>query len=195
MPSYAEITRHSDPDPDLDPWVGGRPEEPPVDIVAYDPRWPQRFEAQAARIRSVLGGTVLEIDHVGSTSVEGLAAKDVLDIDLTLADPRAEETYVPLLEPLGYAHIIREPSWHEHRMLQLAEPRVNLHVFGPDCPEVIRHRMFRDWLRTHPDDRALYEAAKRSAVPGGGATVDYNLRKQPVIRVIYDRLFRAAGML
>ncbi|AHH21288.1 UPF0157 family protein [Nocardia nova SH22a] len=195
MPSHAEITRHTDPDPDVDPWVGGRPEEDPVEIVAYDPNWPQRFETQAARIRTALGVAVIDIDHVGSTSVEGLAAKDVVDVDLTIADPRAEETYVPLLEPLGYTHIIREPSWHEHRMLHLPDPRVNLHVFGPDCPEVIRHRMFRDWLRTHPDDRALYEAAKRSAVPGGGAVMDYNLRKQPVIRVIYDRLFRAAGML
>lgn len=195
MPSHAEITRHTDPDPDVDPWVGGRPEEEPVEIVAYDPNWPQRFETQAARIRTALGAAVIDIDHVGSTAVAGLAAKDVVDINLTIADPRAEETYVPLLEPLGYTHIIREPSWHEHRMLRSADPRVNLHVFGPDCPEVVRHRMFRDWLRTHPDDRALYEAAKRSAVPGGGAVMDYNLRKQPVIRVIYDRLFRAAGML
>lgn len=195
MPSYEEITRHSDPDPDLDPWVGSRPEEAPVEIVDYDPRWPQRFEQAAEQIRGALADAVLGLEHVGSTAVEGLPAKDVIDIDLVLADPRAEETYVPLLEPLGYVHILREPSWHEHRMLQLADPRVNLHVFGPDCPETIRHRMFRDWLRTHPHDRAFYEAAKRSAVPGGGHTADYNLRKQPVIRAIYDRLFRAAGML
>ncbi|WP_227980072.1 GrpB family protein [Nocardia spumae] len=194
MPSYAEITRHSDPDPDLDPWVGDRPEEAPIEIVAYDPQWPQRFEKLAARLRSTLGAAALEIDHVGSTAVEGPAAKDVIDIDLIVADPRAEDTYVPLLEPLGYVHIVREPSFHEHRMLRLDDPRAHLHVFGPDCPETIRHRMFRDWLRTHPDDRALYEAAKRSAVSGGGRMTDYNTRKQPVIRVIYDRAFRAAGM-
>ena len=55
--------------------------------------------------------------------------------------------------------------------------------------------MFRDWLRAHPEDRALYADAKRSAVPGGGNVTDYNRRKQKVIREIYDRLFRAAGML
>jgi GrpB-like predicted nucleotidyltransferase (UPF0157 family) len=65
-------------------------------------------------------------------------------------------------------------------------------VFGPDCPEVIRHRMFRDWLRAHPEDRALYADAKRAAVPGSGHVMDYNARKQKVIREIYDRLFRAA---
>jgi GrpB-like predicted nucleotidyltransferase (UPF0157 family) len=80
-------------------------------------------------------------------------------------------------------------------MPQAPQARVNLHVFGPDCPEVIRQRMFRDWLRAHPEDRAHYEDAKRAAVPGGGNVMDYNARKQQVIREIYDRLFRAAGML
>ena len=55
--------------------------------------------------------------------------------------------------------------------------------------------MFRDWLCTHPEDRALYEEAKRSAIPGGGHVMDYNARKQHVVREIYDRLFRAAGIL
>ena len=138
---------------------------------------------------------MLEIEHVGSTAVEGLAAKDVIDIDLTVADPRDEAAYVPVLENLGYVHTVREPSFHQHRCLRLANPRANLHVFGPACPETIRHRMFRDWLRTHPDDRALYAEAKRAAIPGGGNTMDYNARKQKVVREIYDRLFRAADML
>jgi GrpB-like predicted nucleotidyltransferase (UPF0157 family) len=71
----------------------------------------------------------LGVEHVGSTSVEGLAAKDVIDIDLTVADPGDEDAYVPALERLGYVLTVREPSFHEHRCLRLAEPRVNLHVF------------------------------------------------------------------
>jgi GrpB-like predicted nucleotidyltransferase (UPF0157 family) len=138
---------------------------------------------------------VLDLEHVGSTSVPGLAAKDVIDIDLTVADPAAEESYLPPLERLGYVLTIREPGWHEHRALRLTVPRANLHVFGPDCPEVIRHRMFRDWLMTHPDDLARYAEAKRAAIPGGGTVMDYNRRKEAVIREIYDRLFRAAGLL
>lgn len=124
-----------------------------------------------------------------------MTAKDVIDIDLTVTDPREESTYIPPLQHLGYRLTVREPSFHEHRCLRLDEPRVNLHVFGPDCPETIRHRMFRDWLRDHPEDRARYEHAKRAAIPGGGTVMDYNARKQQVIREIYDRLFRAAGML
>ena len=149
----------------------------------------------AEQIRLALGEKVLAVEHIGSTSVPGLGAKDVIDIDLTVADPRDEGGYVPALEEIGYVLTVREPSFHQHRCLRLSEPRVNLHVFGPDCPETIRHRMFRDWLSTHPEDRTRYENAKRAAIPGGGNVMDYNSRKQQVIRDIYDRLFRAAGML
>jgi GrpB-like predicted nucleotidyltransferase (UPF0157 family) len=72
---------------------------------------------------------------------------------------------------------------------------VNLHVFGPDCPENIRHLLFRDWLRAHPGERELYEQAKRAAIEGARYVMDYNLSKQPVIRDIYARVFRAAGLI
>lgn len=195
MPTPEEITRHHDPDPDEDPRVLGPPVPEAIRIVPYDPGWPARYEHLAAAIRAALGDAALDVEHVGSTSVPGLAAKDVVDISLTAADPRDEDAYVPALEGIGYVLTVREPSFHEHRMLRLAEPRVNPHVYGPDCPEPIRVRMFRDWLRGHPEDRERYEAAKRAAVPGGGHVMDYNARKQDVIREIYDRLFRAAGML
>lgn len=102
---------------------------------------------------------------------------------------------MPSLEKQGYDLIIREPSWHQHRCLRLTEPRVNLHVFGPDCPESIRHLMFRDWLRSHPEDRELYAQAKLNSVDGANQVMEYNLRKQLVIRDIYDRVFRDAGLL
>lgn len=195
MPTFEEITRHPEDDPDNNPWVIGPPPPETITLVPYDPGWPARYEMFSARIRAALGDTVLGIEHVGSTSVEGLAAKDVIDIDLTVPDPRDEASYVPPLEGLGYVLTIREPWWHEHRGLRFTEPRVNLHVFGPDCPETIRHRMFRDWLRTHAEDRARYEAAKRAAIPGADSVMAYNAHKESVIREIYDRLFRAAGML
>jgi GrpB-like predicted nucleotidyltransferase (UPF0157 family) len=196
MASAEEITRHHDPDPSENPWVTGRPAPEQIAIVAYEPGWPRRFDRFAAAIRAAVGESALAVEHVGSTSVPGLAAKDVIDIDLTVPDPRDEPGYVPALESIGWVLTIREPSWHEHRCLTRREPpRANLHVFGPDCPEVIRHRMFRDWLIGHPDDRGRYEAAKRAAVAGGGHVMDYNARKQDVIREIYDRVFRANGLL
>lgn len=194
MPTFEEIIRHHDPDPSENPWVDGPPPPETITIVPYNPQWPSRFRASADEICSALGDVVLDIEHVGSTSVEGLAAKDVIDIVLTVPDPRQESVYVPLLEHLGYSLTAREPSFHEHRCFRLATPRVNLHVFAPNSPETTRMRMFRDWLRTHPADRALYEDAKRAAIPGGGNVMAYNARKQQVVREIYDRLFVSAGM-
>ena len=195
MPTAEEITQHHDPDPTENPWVHGTPAPGSVEIVPYNFAWPERYRVVSERVLVALGGAVLDIEHVGSTAVAGLSAKDVIDIDLTVADPSDEQTYVPALEHCGFVLTIREPSFHEHRCLTLVNPRTNLHVFGPGCPESIRLRMFRDWLCTHPEDRALYEEAKRSATPGGGHVMDYNARKQRAVREIYDRLFRAAGIL
>lgn len=195
VPTFEEITRHHDPEPSEDPWVLGPPPPETVTIVSYNAEWPRRYQTLSTGIRAALGDAALDIEHIGSTSVEGLAAKDVIDIALTVADPRDEDAYVPALERIGCVLTVREASFHEHRCLRIAEPRANLHVFGPECPETIRQRMFRDWLRAHPEDRARYEDAKRSAVTGDGNVMDYNARKQDVIREIYNRLFLAAGML
>ncbi|MNX39681.1 dephospho-CoA kinase/protein folding accessory domain-containing protein [compost metagenome] len=195
MADAKDIVRHHDANPDENPWVHGQPKPELIEVVPYDPAWPERYQAIAQQIQDALGATALQLEHIGSTAVPGLAAKPVIDIDLTVADPRVEAEYVPALESLGFDLIIREPSWHQHRCLRLHDPRVNLHVFGPDCPESIRHRMFRDWLRTHPEDRALYEQAKRASLDGVDAVMEYNKRKEPVVRDIYDRIFKAAGLI
>jgi len=145
--------------------VGDRPAQvtKPITIGAYDPDWPARFRREQARVRAALGAAALAIDHVGSTAVPGLAAKDRVDIDLIVADPADEDTYVPALSEAGYRLATREPHWYEHRCLWNASHDVNLHVFGPDCDEHLRHLILRDWLRAHPDDRDRYEAGKRAA--------------------------------
>jgi GrpB-like predicted nucleotidyltransferase (UPF0157 family) len=195
LPSPEEITRHHAPDPTINPWVHGKPTPEPIVIVDYDPHWPALFEQLAHALQSALGPLALSIEHVGSTSVPGLPAKPVIDIDLTVSNPADEAAYLPQLEQLGYDLTIREPNGHEHRCLRLHDPRVNLHVFGPNCPEVIRHRMFRDWLCQHPDDLALYEQAKRQAAIDVENVMVYNQRKQAVIHEIYSRMFKAAGLL
>ncbi|HBO3045121.1 TPA: GrpB family protein [Pseudomonas aeruginosa] len=195
MARAADIVRHHDSDPLENPWVDGQPPPERIEVHDYDPRWPELYRQLARRIGDALGGLALEIAHVGSTAVPGLAAKPVIDIDLTVADPRQEQTYVPALEQLGYRLRIREPSWHQHRCLQLESPRVNLHVFGPDCPETIRHRLFRDWLRENAEDRESYAAAKRASADGEQRVADYNRRKEPLIRAIYARAFAAAGLI
>jgi GrpB-like predicted nucleotidyltransferase (UPF0157 family) len=201
VPTPNEITHHHEwtPPADAEIFVDGGPHPEPVEIVAYDHAWPAEYALVAERIHHVLGTHVIGLDHIGSTAVPGLRAKPVIDIDLTVTDSSDEAAYVPALQSAGFRLVIRESGWHEHRLLTLDDPRVNLHVFSPGCPEVVRHRMFRDWLTSHPGDRALYCDAKLEAAAGvratGASVMDYNQRKQPAIRDIYARMFRAHGLL
>jgi len=140
---------------------GAPPQYREIVVADYDPEWPRWFERAAEGIRAALGESVMELHHVGSTSVPGLAAKPLIDINLVVADTTDEEAYVPKLEAAGYVLRVREPDWFEHRMLRGSEPPVNLHVFPSECPEVDRMLLFRDWLRTNDADRELYARTKR----------------------------------
>ena len=142
--------------------VGERtPHNAPVTLVDYDPGWPGLFEREARRIRRIVGGTVVRLEHTGSTSVPGLAAKPIIDITLIVPDSADESSYVPQLEAAGYVLRIREPAWHEHRVLKGPDTDINLHVFSRGSIELERMVGFRDWLRSHPEDRDLYERTKR----------------------------------
>ena len=137
------------------------PHAAPILLVEYDDEWPQLYQREKERIRAALGERALQIEHVGSTSVPGLAAKPVIDIVLVVADSADEPAYAPDLEASGYVLRIREPDWFEHRIFKGPDTNVNLHVFSMDCSEVQVMIDFRDWLRENDTDRELYESAKR----------------------------------
>jgi len=169
--------------------------EPPatwqsIIIEDYDPAWADRFAAASSLLGEALSGLIIAIEHVGSTSVPGLPAKPIIDIDLLIEDTADESRYLPALEELGYRLILREPWWYGHRMLVSPAEDVHLHVWPAGAPEPVRHRLFRDWLRAHPADRDLYAATKRRLArdtvhrPG-----DYSLAKNDVIDDIYERIF------
>jgi GrpB-like predicted nucleotidyltransferase (UPF0157 family) len=133
----------------------------PVVLADYDPDWPRLFDRESTRIRAILDDRVLRLEHVGSTSVPGLAAKPVIDMLLVLENSADEAAYVPDMETAGYALLIREPAWFEHRVFKGPDTNINLHVLPAGCPEIHRMIAFRDLLRTNPEDRDLYERAKR----------------------------------
>jgi GrpB-like predicted nucleotidyltransferase (UPF0157 family) len=133
-----------------------------IQIVEYDPCWPELFDSEVERIRGALGDDIVLLEHVGSTSVPELAAKPRIDIVLEVRDSSDEQSYVPNLEAAGYELRIREPDWYQHRVFKGPDTDVNLHVFSAGCVEVDRMIAFRDWLRTHAEDRALYERTKRA---------------------------------
>ncbi|PII84430.1 hypothetical protein BMH32_07225 [Leucobacter sp. OLJS4] len=200
MPTPSEIIDFSDDPapPGASPWVGPRAPER-IEMVPADPSWPAQFDAVADRVRGALGPRVLELHHVGSTSVPDLDAKPIIDVDLIVADPSDEAAWLPPLEAAGFELRVREPWWQEHRMLRSGDPVTNLHVFGPESAEPWKHRVFRDHLRRDVRDRERYASVKRAAAEQanrrGETTMDYNLRKQDAIREIYTRAFRAAGLI
>ncbi len=174
--------------------VGGqiKPLTGKIELAEYDPEWPHLFEREAQRIRSVLGERVVLLEHVGSTSVPGLAAKPRIDLLLVVPDSSDEASYAPPLEAAGYPLVIREPEWFQHRVFKGPDTDVNLHVFSPGCVEIERMLLFRDWLRSHPDDRALYERTKRDlAQQDWKYTQNYADAKTEIVEEIIARAKKA----
>lgn len=160
----------------------------PIELADYDPRWPELFRRETERIRAVLGERVLQIEHVGSTSVPGLAAKPIIDILLVVADSADEQAYVAPLEAAGYVLRIREPDWHEHRVLKGPDTNVNLHVFSNGSDEIERMLAFRDRLRSNDADRLSYEHSKRELAQRRWKYVqDYADAKSEVVEKIVAR--------
>jgi GrpB-like predicted nucleotidyltransferase (UPF0157 family) len=159
-----------------------------VRLVDYDPNWPILFEREGQRIRGALGSEVIDLEHTGSTSVPGLAAKPIVDMLLVVPNSAHEPAYLPALEAAGYRLVIREPDWFEHRVFKGPDTNVNLHVLSEGSPETVRILAFRDWLRTHDDDRQLYERTKRELADREWAYIqNYADAKSEVVEQILAR--------
>ena len=181
------------PQPPPSDWiVPPAPSSGRIELVEYDPDWPAQYEGVAARIRTAIGDTAVVLEHAGSTSVPGLAAKNQIDVVLGVPDSTDEAAYVPALEAAGFEFAIREPEWFEHRLFRGVDPKVNLHAFSADCEEIGRMLAFRDWMRTHPEDRDLYEREKRRLAEQTWNTMqDYADAKTEIVREIVGRALAA----
>lgn len=154
-------------------------------LAQYDPHWVQQFEEHRDRIAAALDKPALRIEHIGSTSVPQLAAKPVIDILLEGVahdDPAVRAA----LENAGYDLAVDEPG---HRMYKTPNRSAHIHLWA-DAAQARRHLTFRDWLRSHPEDRALYERVKRELTTREWETRDhYTDAKNAVI----DTIMRRAG--
>jgi GrpB-like predicted nucleotidyltransferase (UPF0157 family) len=154
-------------------------------IADYDPAWVARYEAERAKILGAIGPVVRRIEHVGSTSVPGLAAKPIVDILVAVDDPDDEAAYVPALEAAGFVLRVREPG---HRMLRTPELDVHVHVWRDGSVDMQRDLAFRDRLRASAEDRAAYERLKRSLAQRDWDDMnDYAAAKGPLIEEITRR--------
>jgi GrpB-like predicted nucleotidyltransferase (UPF0157 family) len=168
-------------------FIGG-PEKVEIAVVDCDPRWPQRFELEREKILGALGERALSVDHIGSTSVPGLAAKPIIDICLAVSDSSDEESYLAPLEAAGYELRVREPDFHEHRMVRTHSHDVHVHIFTKGSGEIDRYLVFRDWLRHHEADRELYASTKRELAERDWPTMQhYADAKTDVVEAIIRR--------
>lgn len=130
---------------------------PPVTVVAYDPAWPERFERLRARVWPAVADVAVAIEHVGSTSVPGLAAKPVIDLDVVVRSRADLPLAVGRLTALGYDH--RGDLGIEGREAFRApagSPAHHLYVCRADAPSLANHLALRDHLRRHPERAAAY---------------------------------------
>jgi len=131
-----------------------------IEIVPYDPRWPQAFEAERERIQAALASLALRIEHNGSTAVPGLAAKPVVDIQVSVERLQPLEAFGAPLAALGYHHVPSDDdSWCPffHRPRDWPHTH-HVHVVEAGGAEERRTLAFRDHLRASPDAAREYEA-------------------------------------
>lgn len=177
------------PDDELDRYldsvlIGGR-ERVTLVVADYDPAWPERFAELEGRIRAALGATALVVEHIGSTSVPGLAAKPIVDVLLVVADVDDEASYVPAMEDAGFVLRVREAG---HRMFRTPERDVHIHVYSSGDPAIADYLDLRDWLRIDAGDRALYADVKRDLVTRPWSDMNhYAEAKTDVIQGILGR--------
>jgi GrpB-like predicted nucleotidyltransferase (UPF0157 family) len=163
-------------------------------IVPYDPSWPRAFALERDRIAAALGEIALRIEHNGSTSVPGLAAKPIIDIQVSVARVQPIDVYRPRLAELGYTHVPHPdddfcPFFHRPAVWPYTH---HVHVVESGGDEERRTLAFRDYLREHDDIAREYEALKRRLAPRHAAT-DFTSRqayadaKGPFIGSVVER--------
>ncbi|MFC4409056.1 GrpB family protein [Chungangia koreensis] len=128
-----------------------------VEVVAFQSKWHTLFEEEAERLRGVLKNEIVEIHHIGSTSVHGLKAKPIIDMMPVVHDLSRIDAYNDLMQKLGY-----EPKGENglagRRYFQKGghHRTHHVHIYEKGSPEINRHLAFRDYLRSHPDEREVY---------------------------------------
>ena len=154
-------------------------------VVDYDERWPVVFAEHHERLIEALQGRPAEIEHIGSTSVPGLAAKPIVDIVVVVDDITAEENYLPQMLEAGYVLRVREPG---HRLVRTPELDVHVHIYGKGDPAVTNYLLLRDRLRADAGDRELYARTKLELIAQGFDDMNaYSDAKSEVIAGILKR--------
>jgi GrpB-like predicted nucleotidyltransferase (UPF0157 family) len=133
----------------------------PIEVVGYDPEWPALFERWRRRLRDALGSLRTRIEHIGSTAVPGLAAKPIIDVQVSVPDVADEPAYVPAIERAGVAFRSRDAHHRYFRPAGELPRDIQVHVCGAGSPWERQHLLFRDYLRSEAAACDAYARLKR----------------------------------
>ncbi len=133
----------------------------PIFVVPYDPRWPERFRALGTALRGALGEIALRIDHIGSTAVPGLAAKPIIDVQISVTTLESLHRYRVPLEKAGFVFRAANPDLSKRYFREMpGDRRTHIHVRRGGSWSEQGALLFRDYLRAHEDDARAYGAVK-----------------------------------
>ena len=163
-----------------------------VIVTKYNPAWPQMFENEAKIVKEVLGENCIAIYHIGSTSIVGLDAKPIIDIDVVIKDYNALKDTISALEKIGYQYegdlgIPGREAFRYDGKDHLKKH--HLYVCPADSPELKRQIEFRDYLRTHPDAVRKYSLIKEEGAKKYPDDIErYIEYKSPFIEEVYSEM-------
>ena len=163
-----------------------------VVVLPYDKQWKQDFLQIKAELADALGQLAIGIEHIGSTSVPGLSAKPIIDLDVVIEDDSRLESVIAALGKIGYRHegnlgIAGREAFKYDGKEHLR--RHHLYVCPADSPELKRHLAFRDYLKTHPDAVLEYSRIKEEGAALYSDNIDrYIEHKSPFIEKIYAEI-------
>jgi GrpB-like predicted nucleotidyltransferase (UPF0157 family) len=166
-----------------------------IQVVDYEPSWPEAFHAEAMRVVSAVGDLIGQIEHIGSTSVPGLDAKPMIDLMAEAVSPTPDPMLVPRLARIGYRH---RPDEFTDRLLfslgPLEASTHNLHIVGSGRLDTANEILFRDRLRADPEIAAQYAALKRELASRTWQRFAYSRAKTQFILAVVDEERCALGM-
>jgi GrpB-like predicted nucleotidyltransferase (UPF0157 family) len=162
-----------------------------IEIVEYDVRWPDQAAAVISEVSEVLADSVRGIEHFGSTSVPGLAAKPIIDVMVAVDRFDDVDRHVDRLAELGY-QLQDTGTWERRWFVRAGEVRVHLHAVTTEKWAVANERIMRDHLRAHPEDAQRYADLKRTLTELDGDS--YTRAKTALIQEIVDRARAARGL-
>ncbi len=154
-----------------------------IEIVPYNPQWPQIYDNEGPLIRQALGSKCLAIHHFGSTSVAGSSAKAIIDILAVVKDFSCID--ISSLEKLGFEN--RGEVIPSGRVFSKKTPRIHLHLFEEGNPLIEQNLLFRDWLRIHEKDRDAYSKTKKDLANKHTNGMSYCYAKTEFINMIIKK--------